>query len=828
MIGPQETLRPESQGKSAPGNPLFLLATIVYAAGLALFIYKYVPLVPSFLLAVGPFLAALLILTASRTDWGLVFFVFVFPLINNLPYFFRIDEHIPHAPTALLLFLFFFLGWLLRRSLAPSEWRAGHPLLQPFRWLGAVLLLSALITFLRLSLFFPFVSDAVRDLVVNVIDVRAGGAIMSLVFNFLNYGTGLFFFAIAYRTLKSPADICRVLTALSLSTILSLVFALVQKFVSPGLGNTNYWLALHQFNGTFKDPNAFGAFLASFLPLFLALAFRQRRIRRVLYLAPFFLGLAIFPLIGSRTALLALSVALCVFYGLVIFGQKKYSRKVFASVTIVLVLALLLSGTLSLIGPGGTLVQRFRSDLRLLSQKVSLEDIISQKPKLWRVAAAMVRDYPISGVGLGSYIIELPNYSRRMNMISNLGYTDSAENYLIQASAELGLVGFLLFGGIFFAVCRQMAKTIKACRHGSTEPFLAAGVIAGLVAFFVNGLFHSYIGSFETDYSFWLLAALLFHQAHPEEEDPEIRPASRRWQKWLGVVFISAFGLSHLYNSLHSLSITAASETYGWRQDFGFFKEEVDSQGIHFRWAKKRAGLEVPVLGSRLVLPFAAPPQPDLSTNPLPIRVYLADRYFRKKELIQEFEVSSADWQEFQYSFPSSPVKNSYFLFEASRDWQPLKSGQSTDPRWLGLKLADYWFLYPSSPPGEFETVHAVSRDLWQGGQKNVLSSAGESAIPFRSEGGPLWLGLWLRGDPAFGMGPIIIVRIDQTVAAKAMLSEKRWMRFVFPASVIQGDHILSVKFVNDFSRLDLGQDRNVELGELEIYRQKTLLRTNR
>lgn len=140
----------------------------------------------------------------------------------------------------------------------------------------------------------------------------------------------------------------------------------------------------------------------------------------------------------------------------------------------------------------------------------------------------------------------------------------------------------------------------------------------------------------------------------------------------------------------------------------------------------------------------------------------------------------------------------------------------------MGFRLAEYWFLYASDlPAGRFETVETLARDLWQGSQKDTLFAAGRSRLQFRSDGGPLWLGLWVRGDPAFGMGPIIIVRLDKTIIAKAIVSGKEWMRFVFPVSAAPGQHILSVEFVNDYSRPDLGQDRNVELGNVEIIRQK-------
>jgi len=84
---------------------LFIFA---YIAGLFFFYVRYVPLVKSFQAAFLPVLFAVFGLTLIKREWGLLFFIFSFLLINNLPYFFGIDERLPHAPAALVLFMFFF------------------------------------------------------------------------------------------------------------------------------------------------------------------------------------------------------------------------------------------------------------------------------------------------------------------------------------------------------------------------------------------------------------------------------------------------------------------------------------------------------------------------------------------------------------------------------------------------------------------------------------------------------------------------------------------------------------------------------------------------
>jgi hypothetical protein len=98
--------------------------------------------------------------------------------------------------VALVLFLAFFLGVLLHAAFSSAPARAQSPLLKPLGLLFWVIVISAVITSLRYTNFFPFLAADARELAVNVNEVRAGGAVMSVLFNFLNYVTGFAFLVI--------------------------------------------------------------------------------------------------------------------------------------------------------------------------------------------------------------------------------------------------------------------------------------------------------------------------------------------------------------------------------------------------------------------------------------------------------------------------------------------------------------------------------------------------------------------------------------------------------------------------------------------------------
>ena len=315
MTGPVANAAPARRSRRTS-----LLLVLPALALLGWFFVIYVPLVGAYLAVLVPFLVLTAVVTAVSREKGLWVFVLIFPLINNLPYFFGIYGHIPHAPTALVLFLAFLLGSLINGVLLESGPEGGSSIGRLAGALSLIVLVSAAITFLRYANYFPFVADARRELVVNVSGVRAGGAIMSDVFNALNYLTGFLFFIILTKTLRAWKDIRQVVAILGFSVGGALVFALVQRYHSIGLGNMPFWVELRQINGTFKDPNSFAAFLSSCIPLFLGAAFSFRKPIRIAWIGLAVLCVFVFPSIGSRSGFAALLVATS---ALAVFGSMR-------------------------------------------------------------------------------------------------------------------------------------------------------------------------------------------------------------------------------------------------------------------------------------------------------------------------------------------------------------------------------------------------------------------------------------------------------------------------------------------------------------------------
>jgi len=782
------------------------LLSCLLALALFFFFWKYVPLAGRFQMALAPLLILTFAATVIRFESGLLVFSFLFPLVNSLPYFFGIQENIPHAPTSLVLFLVFALGWLVHNAVKPSPHGSSLPVFRPVLLFAAIVLVSGLVTFLRYSNFFPFLTPAVRELVVNANGVRAGGAIMSVVFTCLNYLTGFLFFFILVNTVKSEAFLRRLLTVMAGSFGLSLVFSLVQRFYSVKLGNTSFWVWLDRINATFKDPNSFGAYLAAFLPVLLALAISSRGRQRVLWGALIVLSLFIFPSIGSRSALIGVSVSVLAFFLLYWMKSEPAKRRQFSLVPALAILFFLAVFSFSMLSRDLVLFKR-------IGRSLNAAELFNRRLEYWGVASFMMGDYPLTGVGSGAFIVELPNYYRRLNMPTR--YTDSAENYFFQVGSEFGFIGLLVAFWLFYEIIKRML----ACwlRRPSREPpgLLLIGALAGLASLMVNLLFHTYIGSFEIHYLFWVLAAAVF--LFPKEEETEGRSVLS--SSFVVMILIAAlsFGLVHLWNSTRGLSLERGTREFSWDQNFGLYKRERDVRRFYFTWTKKAAGITVENRGGTLVVPLLAS-HPDIEKKPVTVKISASDPVFRSSQRLQEIVLRENRWVDFELDLSSFRGDKVHLLFEAERTWQPLKHSGVPDPRHLGIALGDVWSRFPEEIPVEKTAgVEKIPARKWEGRFKERLWSDGVSRLHFQVEDGKFALRLHVKSTKAYDIGPYLIIKVDDQLIGRTMLNRDGWATLVLKPDIGAGEHVLSVEFANDVFTKDKTQDRSVLLGDLEI-----------
>jgi len=663
----------------------------LYLIGLAFFYWKYVPLAVSFQLVLIPLLAAGLCLTWRKPREGILFFIGAFPLVNSLPYFFGIAEPLPFSPMSLVLFLFVFLGYLLHGGPEEPQERLQRRVMAPIALLAVLVAVSAVITACRYANFFPFRSPRIYELTVNSYGVRAGGALMSVALTALTYLSGLALFLILSRTLRTRQDGVSAIVALGAGTLPALVLASVQYFGFPTLGANPTTIALQLVNGTFKDAMALGAFGSMAAPLFLGVALAARQASAKIGASLIVLAAMAGVLFsGSKVAMIALFSSALFFVikgwssGMRRFNRDagRANRRMIAAAVLGAVVLVCGAGLFrreifrALNGP--RIVERFRDTKRMIEWRGR-----AQWMPAWRMAAS----YPLSGVGVGAFIIEAPNLTGAYEAAH--WNPESAENIVLQVLSEMGLPGIACLVWLVAA----LAGTIRAAGRSSTaQPdsrmrLVKTGAYAALLAFAVDSQWHSYIGSPEIYYLLWLLVGLLFIPGDPDAVIVSDNQRRRQRAVWTAAAAaaVLVFGAVHLWNSTHSLSLPSRTQALGLPRDFGLYPPEQEPGGRVFRWTRQYGGF--PLEAKQPVAIQVHASHPDLRSRPLRVRFYWMEDVFGHRRLVRELWIRDPDWTTVELPAAVGFGSDSVLLIESSRTWNPSRALGLPDARDLGVAV---------------------------------------------------------------------------------------------------------------------------------------------
>ncbi len=667
---------------------LILLAIVLSILFLVSFYKRYVPLTKPYQTCLIPILATVAALTAARPEWGTLFLIFALPLINNLPYFFGLFEPLPQAPAALILCLFYAFGFLLHQLACRRRLHPPSPLVGPIAFFSGLVLVSGLITFLRYANFFPFRSNGVYELVTNVFGVTAGGAVMSLVFNALSYLTGFVFFFFFWNAGRNKEFIIKKITAAFLAgTLLAQLFGLYQHIFNPSLGNHPISLQQGLINATFKDALSFGTYMGLAGPFLIGLFFAFRGVKRLLAVLSLVLSAYLIWFTGSKSGLLSLVITLPLFF---IFSARMRKdhlspyKKRWLSLLFIPLLAASLAIAVFTDFPG----RKISTPVTFLKLKEIVPNIKDRINTLGRMAVAMVGDYPLSGVGIGAYVIELPNYAKERN--TWIYDPQSAENYLLQVASELGLIGLAAILWIFWKILIRIRRGVRPGSRAGPEHFIWVGAAVSVISFWLNTLSHSYIGSYEVIYTFWLMVGMVFLMRPSGEEDAEPRRFDRNLKIVAAASFV-LFAISLLLSSLRSLSLEQRTRKFALQQNFGFYQQEMTAEGRPFRWTGRSAGLTLIIEKPVIKVPLMAS-HPDMVRSPVKVRVFLVQSLFRRKRLLAEIDFNRSRWIDCEFLAGPEAGQEAMLLFKVSRTWNPRKTTGVPDPRNLGIAVGPIEF----------------------------------------------------------------------------------------------------------------------------------------
>jgi LPXTG-motif cell wall-anchored protein len=431
---------------------------------------------------------------------------------------------------------------------------------------------------------------------------------------------------------------------------------------------------------------SFGGYLAVLVPVMLSMIFFFKGALRVFSFLVFISAIFILPNTGSRSSLIALFLSLVVFLGFYLINlkkQKSFSLKKSVRLgAVVLLIAVVLISVL--ISSKDSIVYKRLDELRIAYKEGGLEKALAERSaSQWKMAAKMIVDYPFTGVGIGAFIIELPNYAETAEI--SLRTTDSAENYFLQVGSELGTMGLFFALWIFWLIFKEIKKGFNSYLSQGRWKHIRIGVSCGIISMFMIFFVHTYIGSYELKYTFWLLVGLLF-VINRGETKPESRIYFSKKFKIFSLVLILIFSGVHLWNSTRSLSLKNRTQRLDLKQNFGLYPLEKTEDGREFRWTRGYGGLTIKIEEPVIEIPMQAS-HPDIGKNPLRVKIYLIKDFFKEKRLLDEVLLTENSWKTVEYYIPEEVNQQAILLFKVSRTWNPLKTFGTPDPRNLGIAV---------------------------------------------------------------------------------------------------------------------------------------------
>jgi O-antigen ligase len=329
-----------------------------------------------------------------------------------------------------------------------------------------------------------------------------GHSVRALFSKWLQYA---WLFVVAADLGRRPSVVRQSLAVVACSSVFVLIEGLSQERLGRGMWRGYRLDFFDRMTGPYENPIDLATYLMVVIPLLLASSLRQRSLlRRVglwALLAGLIVGLAKTMALG---AWLGLGVGvICV----VCVGNRTIRR----SGLIMLGVAVVACGLLL------RYPDVLNKTLSLSEVKVARAGAVSPEPfssignvdrlAMWQAALRMIRDRPILGHGLNTFMANYLTY-----WVGGERQPRYAHNCYLQVAAETGIVGLVLFVIVLWQLFSRLMTQLRRSRAG--DAMLLSGFLTGLLAFVVQAGIDTNFYSLRQAALFWTLAGLAVGYAY--------------------------------------------------------------------------------------------------------------------------------------------------------------------------------------------------------------------------------------------------------------------------------------------------------------------------
>jgi hypothetical protein len=457
-----------------------------------------------------------------------------------------------------------------------------------------------------------------------------------------------------------------------------------------------HWLSGHQWpyynraSGSLDDGNAFGPLAGFWTGAFLALAAASTRksVRAIAILGACAAGAGLWAT-GSRMALLAALIcgAAALWAGVT---SRRWSRRDIAYLGVPLICALALLSLFVVRSSTTSPIDRVVASMPSLS-RAGITRFVSFE--LWNrfgpfgsAAVKMVRDYPVSGVGIGSFNHIFPDVAYELT--GSRAHMDNAQSWYRHQLAEIGIIGSL--GWLLWLP--MLAVLLVRTRGEAARPFAALAIKSSLVAVAIVSAI-SLTQSFPVVLSVWVFVfwyLLLSPDAAAKVMQPAHLFGRRLWGAvaWILTVVVMAMTARTGWRELRP---PYRAMRANWTYQVGFYGLETPGLAPPFRWTEQHALIVLPAKGPWLKLTIGGGP-PDITERPIKLDVRRRGKLIAS---VKRSDASPVTW----YVENATRESRMMLAFDVSRAWRASDYEENGDRRSLGVAVQD-WTFVAAPPPG--------------------------------------------------------------------------------------------------------------------------------
>jgi O-antigen ligase len=292
-------------------------------------------------------------------------------------------------------------------------------------------------------------------------------------------------YVVIVNNIKKERQIGSLLLSALISGVVTSIYCLIQYFgldpithtVNPADPN----FGSYRTTGFLDNPDIISGYLVTLPIVALSFVFTSTKLTlRIFFFSAFLLITSITIIIHSVAPILGLLAALVIF---IIFVRFYLPQKLKIGLAVMLIF---LIGIGFITGKFGSIFNRVSSLYE------GFENSSSDRLLMWRSAGEMIKDKPITGIGIGMYKVKFFEYRDKvLDKIPYFGVYEKAEqahNEYLQLWAEMGTIGII---AAIWLIIGYFIYTFKSKIKDPKLKILTIGLLSSVVAILIDA-----IGSF--------------------------------------------------------------------------------------------------------------------------------------------------------------------------------------------------------------------------------------------------------------------------------------------------------------------------------------------